>query len=106
MNEQEVRKKVKALKGLYMELLSYLGVNAVLILIWATFDSNDVFWPKYILVVWGLALTFKAYRLGLLPLIFHRLSFLTPEWEEKKIKELVGNVSTQRKIQLNRNAKR
>lgn len=106
MKEQEVRKKVKALKGLYLELFSYAGVNAILILIWATFDKNGVFWPKYVLVVWGLALTFKAYRLGLLPILFHRLSFLTPEWEEKKIKELVGRVDNQRKIQLNRNAKR
>lgn len=105
MKEQEVRKKVRALKGLYLELLSYAGVNAILILIWAIFDMSGVFWPKYVLVVWGLALMFKAYRYGILPLVFHRLAFLTPEWEEKKIKELAGRVSTQRKIHLNRNAK-
>jgi hypothetical protein len=105
MKEQEVRKKVKALKGIYREFLSYLGVNAMLILIWATFDMGEVFWPKYVIVVWGFALIFKAYRLGLLPILFERLSFLTPEWEEKKINELVGRVKSQRKIQLNRNSK-
>src|SRR5260221_14680097 len=99
MTELEVRKKVKALKGLYLDLLSYAGVNSALIAIWLIFDQSGVFWPKYVLLVWGLVIAFKAYRFGLLPLVFHRLAFLTPEWEEKKANELIGRTLTQRKIQ-------
>ena len=33
---------------------------------------------------------------------FYRLSFLTPEWEEKKVAKMITRNHVQRKIQLNR----
>jgi hypothetical protein len=107
MKEYDVRQKVKALKSLYKDLSLYVAVNALFILIWAVFNRGETFWPKYILLIWGIALVVQAYRRGLLPLILYHLSFLTPEWEERKVEELVGRKgrSQQRKIRLNRDAK-
>jgi len=106
MKEQEARKKVKALKKLYTDLITYLLVNAILVLLWLAFDNAAPFWPKYVIVVWGLILAFKAYLLGIIPLILHRMSFLTPEWEEKKIQDMMKGQHAQRKIQLNRGVKK
>ena len=82
--ETEVRKQVKALKKFYQEVIQFIVVNVILMVIWLTFDKSGSFWPKYILVVWGLFLFWRAYRLGIASLLFHRSSFLNKEWEEKK----------------------
>lgn len=106
MKEQEARKKVKALKGLYMDVLTYVFVNMILILLWLTFDRGGLFWPKYVIVIWGIVLGFKAYRKDVIPLVLHHISFLTPEWETKKIRELKGHHPVQRKVHLNRRVKK
>ncbi len=87
--EEEVRKKVKALKMFYKDLINFAIVNSVLILIWLTFDRTGTFWPKYVMLVWAIALVLRASRSGVTPLMFHRSSFLSPEWEEKKVKEIM-----------------
>ena len=89
LKEEEVRKRVKALKGFYMDLINFAVVNIILILIWFTFDKTGAFWPKYVLAVWGIVLIYRAFRMGIIPLIFHRSSFLTPDWEEKKVREIM-----------------
>lgn len=104
--EEDVRKQVKSLKRFYMDSFTFAIVNAVLILIWAVVDSSASFWPKYVLVIWGIALMFRAYQMGILPLFFHYFSFLTPEWEEKKIKELTGSHQEQKRVRLSRDKKR
>lgn len=106
MKEQVARKKVKALKGLYTEMISFVFVNAIFIIIWLTFDRSGPFWPKYVIAIWGIVLAFKAYNLGIIPFCLHRLSFLTPEWEERKIETLMGHRHIQRKIHLNRSEKK
>jgi hypothetical protein len=85
--EEEVRKKVKALKSFYKDIINYLVVNGALIVIWFTFDRTGSFWPKYILLVWGIAIVLRASRTGVLKHFFHKSSFLSPEWEEKKVRE-------------------
>jgi len=104
MKEHDIRQKVKALRSLYMDFALYVAINALFIVIWAIFNRGETFWPKYILLVWGIALVIQAYRKGLLPLILYHLSFLTPEWEDRKVEELVGrrHRHEQRKIRLNR----
>lgn len=105
MTEQEVRKKVKDLKDVYMDLGLYTLLNALFILIWFFFDTGSVFWPKYILLVWGIALVIKAYRKQVIPLILNHFSFFTPEWEEMKVDEILGHRHIQRKIHLKRDVK-
>lgn len=102
IKEEDIRKQVKSLKRFYMDSFTFAIVNAFLILIWLVFDRSATFWPKYVMLVWGIALIFKAYRMGVLPLFSHHLAFLTPEWEEKKIKELSRTHQNQRKVQLAR----
>lgn len=106
IKEEEIRKQVKSLKRFYMDGFTFALVNALLILIWAIVDGGENFWPKYVIVIWGIALLFKAYQMGIFPLFFHHLSFMTPEWEEKKIKELTGDHQIQRRVRLNRDKKR
>ncbi len=89
LREEDVRKKVKVLKRFYMDVIYFGVVNAIIILIWLTFDRTGTFWPKYIIVVWGIALIFRAYQMGVTPFMFHRVTFLKQEWEEKKVKEIM-----------------
>jgi len=88
-HEQEVRKKVKALKSFYKDLINFAVVNSALVLIWLTFDKTGTFWPKYVMLVWGIVLVIRASRSGVTPLMFHRSSFLSTEWEEKKVREIM-----------------
>lgn len=89
LKEEEIRKKIKILKRFYMDVINFAVVNAILILIWLTFDKTGTFWPKYVMLIWGILLVFKAYRMGVAPLIFPRSSFLNREWEERKVRELL-----------------
>ena len=104
--KEEIRQQVKALKRFYMDGLVFAVVNAILIAVWLITSVGDIFWPKYVLLVWGIVLAFRAYRLGLFPLFSRYFYFLTAEWEEQKIKELTENHQDQRRIQLHQNRKR
>jgi hypothetical protein len=89
LKEEEIRKRIKVLKRFYVDVINFAVVNAILILIWLTFDKTGTFWPKYVILIWGILLVFKAYRMGVAPLIFPRSSFLSRDWEEKKVRELL-----------------
>ncbi len=107
LKEEEIRNRVKTLKRFYMDLVVYVGVNVLLILIWLTLDRSWDFWPKYVVVVWGFALAFRACQLGLMPFVFHYIFFLNPEWEERKVAELTEKkISFQRKVLLKRDMKK
>ncbi len=98
--EEQIRKKVRALRQFYRDLITFCVGNAAFILIWLTFENGGPFWPKYVLLVSGIALIFKAYRMNVFPLFLHHFSFLTPEWEEKKVQELLKKPELQQKIHL------
>lgn len=100
MKEADIRKQVKALSEFYRDVLIYALVNGLLFFIWLVFNRTGEFWPKYIILIWGIMLIFKAYRKDLFPIFLQHLSFLTPEWEEKKVDELMENYYQQRKIHL------
>lgn len=104
--EQEVRRKVKSLKGFYGDLFTYGVVNLTLILVWLAFDGDGIFWPKYVLIIWGLVLVFKAYKLEVIPVFCQHIAFLNPEWEEKKIAEIIGKKLHQHKVPLKRDIKK
>ena len=89
LKEEEIRKKIKSLRRFYMDLINFVVVNAILVLIWLTFDKTGTFWPKYVILIWGILLVFKAYRMGIVHLMFPRTAFLNHDWEEKKVKELL-----------------
>lgn len=96
LTENDVRKKVKALKRFYMDMINYMIVNLALIVIWWTFDKTGTFWPKYVMVVWGILLLVKASRMGIIPFLFHRTSFLNENWEERKVNEMIRRYNVRR----------
>lgn len=97
LNEEEVRKRIKRLKQFYVDIINFLVVTVILTLIWFTFDKTGTFWPKYVILIWGILLVFKAYRMRLLYFVFPRSSFLTPDWEEKKVREILRKEASHHK---------
>ncbi|MDZ4322610.1 MAG: 2TM domain-containing protein [Alphaproteobacteria bacterium] len=88
-HEEAIRKRVKTLKQFYMDVFTFILINSIIVLIWLIFDQTGTFWPKYLIVIWGIILIYKASRKGVLPLIFHRSSLFSHEWEERKVRELM-----------------
>lgn len=85
--EEEIRRRVKKLQQFYMNLLVFVGVNVLFSLVWLTSHRGTPFWPKYIIIIWGMFLIIKAYRMK----IFSQyIPFLTPEWEKQKVQELMS----------------
>ena len=88
-NQKYIRaqKKVKSIKGFYVHLFVYLGVNAFLIL--ARVISGEgvgllLDWSSYgTMFFWGIGLAFHAFG------VFGMDIILGKSWEDKKIKELM-----------------
>ena len=106
VSEEEVRKKVKALKRFYLDVINFTFINFVLILVWLTFDKTGTFWPKYILVIWGIVLILRAFRTGVVALMFPQVSFLSQRWEEQKVREFMRRRDFQRKVPLDKDKKK
>lgn len=106
MKKVEVRKKVKALQGFYRDTLWFILGNTLFTFIWLTFDSSGTFWPKYTFLVWGTVLVIDAYRKGIMDILSSHISFLTPEWEEEKLSEIIEHRHNQHRIRLTRDGKK
>ncbi|MDI1305532.1 MAG: 2TM domain-containing protein [bacterium] len=81
-------KRVKRIKGFYVHLLVYIGVNAFLIIgnNNESISSNHLFWSWETFstaLFWGIGLI--AHGLS----VFGRNIFFGANWEEKKIQELM-----------------
>lgn len=105
--EETVRTQVKKLQKFYLNLLNYAIVNGIFCLIWLVFDSHSSFWPKYVMFFWGAALAIKASRIGVGTLFYQHVPFLTSEWEQNKIREMMGEEKkgAQKKVPLKRDLK-
>jgi len=88
--EQQIRRQVKKIRAFYMELLNYVGVNIVLIIIWSLTGEADEFWPKWVVLIWGMLLVIRGYRTGVFPAIMGRLHFMSEDWENRKVNEMMG----------------
>ena len=84
---EEAKKRVEEIKGFYLHLVSYLFVNAALVII------NLLTSPRYLWFIWALA----GWGIGLL---LHALSvfggFWGKAWEERKIKEIMEKYNRNR----------
>ena len=81
---EEAKKRVKELRDFYRNLLTYAGVNIVLIII-NLVTSPGTLWFYWVTVFWGIAILLHASKVFIL-----KGKFLGKEWEEKKIKEIMG----------------
>jgi hypothetical protein len=86
MQEQDIRKKVRALKEFYQSLIIYGLVNAGLVVVWAV-SGGGYFWPIWVMVGWGLGLGVSALSLGLLPQLSSLFPVFCDNWEELQVKK-------------------
>ena len=93
------RKKAKAIRGFYWNLLCYCIVIPVLIIINLVF-TPDFYWFLFSACGWGIGLLFHS--MG----AFGYFPFLGQDWEERKIKEFMDKdkaMLTQNKFQDGKN---
>lgn len=81
-NYQKARKRVKEIRGFYIHLVMYVLINSLLFLINIT-TSPGVLWFYWPLLGWGIGIFVHAFY------VFGFGRWLGPEWEEKKIKEIM-----------------
>jgi hypothetical protein len=79
---QHARRKVRQMRGFYIHALVWAAVNVGL------FFINIMTWPGYLWCLWpafawGLALAIHGLA------VFGLAGFLGPDWEDRKIKEIL-----------------
>lgn len=88
IREDKVRKKVKSMQGFYKHLIVYLVINIVLILIkLLNLEPDETFfeWGTFSTAIcWGIGVFFHWYG------VFGTDIVLGKDWEERKIKEMMG----------------
>ena len=84
---EEAKRRVKELRDFYRNLLTYVGINILLIII-NLITSPGSLWFYWVTIFWGIAILLHASKVFIL-----KGKFLGKEWEEKKIKEMMGKES-------------
>jgi glycerol uptake facilitator-like aquaporin len=86
MDEDEkykrARRRVKELKGFYTHLIVFFVVNILLALI-NFISTPEHLWFYWVTLGWGIGVVMNAVS------VFGIAGAMGPEWEEKKIKELM-----------------
>ena len=77
---EEARKRVKALKGFYINFFFYIVVNAFLAIV-NLIISPDHLWFYWVIFGWGIGIIFQAFS------VFGKNTVFGSSWEEKKIKQ-------------------
>lgn len=77
---QEAKKHVKEIKGFYFHIITYILVNAVLVVI-NLLTSPEHLWFIWPIIGWGVGLVIHAFS------VFSNL--WGKSWEERKIKEIM-----------------
>lgn len=89
-NEQEYRRAqhtVRAMRGFYIHLFVYVIVMAFLFIV--NLMTGGGWWVQWPLFGWGVAVAING------AVVFGLAGWLGPEWEERKIKEIIDK-KTQR----------
>ncbi len=77
---QEAKKRVEEIKGFYFHLISYIVINAVLVVI-NLLTSPEYLWFIWPIIGWGVGLLIHAFT------VFGNV--MGKAWEERKIKEIL-----------------
>jgi pilus assembly protein TadC len=80
---ERAKARVKEIKGFYRNLLTYAGVNILLIIINLVTNPGNL-WFYWVTIFWGIGIAIHASKVFVL-----KDRFLGKEWEEKKIKEMM-----------------
>jgi len=81
-NYERARKRVEEIKGFYTHLAIYVLVNAGLFVINLVTDGGQ-YWFYFPLIGWGIGIVAHALS------VFGSGWFWGPDWEERKIKEIM-----------------
>ncbi len=81
---EEAKARVKELKNFYSNLVTYLAVVTLLLVI-NLLTSPGHLWFYWVALFWGIGILLHASKVFVL-----KGKFLGKEWEEKKIKEIMG----------------
>ena len=81
---EEAKARVKELKDFYRNLITYAAINIVLIII-NLVTSPGRLWFYWVTIFWGIGLLLHASKVFIL-----KGRFMGKEWEERKIKEIIG----------------
>lgn len=75
------RRKVAAIKGLYIHAAIFVVVNAGLVVVdWL---SGEGWWVQYVLIGWGIGVASHAVA------VYFEASERVAEWEDRKVQELL-----------------
>ena len=77
---QEAKERVEEIKGFYFHLITYIVINAVLVVI-NLLTSPEYLWFIWPIIGWGVGLVIHGFS------VFG--NFLGKSWEERKIKEIM-----------------
>ena len=80
---EEAKRRVKELRDFYTNLLTYAGVNILLIII-NLITSPGSLWFYWVTIFWGIAICIHATKVFVL-----KGRVLGKEWEDRKIKEIM-----------------
>ncbi len=81
---KQAEKKVKAIKGFYFNLLIYIITNSILIYINLIYNG-DFNWVWYSVLLWGIGMLLYGM------IVYGCMPFMNRNWEERKLRELIGN---------------
>ena len=84
---EETKRRVKALRDFYKNLVTYIGVNVLLIVI-NLITSPGSLWFYWVTIFWGIGIVIHGAKVFLF-----KDKFLGKEWEERKIKEILEKES-------------
>ena len=90
MNDEKyeaAKARVKELRDFYRNLLTYVGVNILLIII-NLITSPGSLWFYWVTIFWGIAILLHASKVFII-----KGKYLGKEWEERKIKEIMEKES-------------
>lgn len=76
--------RVRRVRHFYSNLITFILVNLLLLVI-NLISTPSSLWFYWVTLIWGIAIIFQAFNTFTI-----RDRFLGKEWEEQKIKELMG----------------
>jgi len=83
LQEQDVFKEVRKLRGFYLHLMKYVIVNLGLLAINLIFSPHTL-WFYWVMLGWGLGLLSHAFR------VFRPAWMLGADWEKREVEKRLG----------------
>ena len=80
VNHDEIEERVENIKSFYLNLVSYLAINIILVIV-NYLTTPNYWWFYWVTIFWGLAVILHGAK------VFITDRKLGKKWEEKKIKE-------------------